>query len=93
MPLVQRLTDLAFLDVCLEPFVSLSTRCTEKLGTLAITGKELLNPNVVATAPGDLFEKAKLALCGCFLIWQILKDALAEEPARKTTTHNNYKYQ
>lgn len=91
----QRLADPVILDTCLEIFVPLSARCTEKLGgTLAVTGKELLNPKVGVITPGHLFLKMPdLFSEGRFLIWARLKGALAEGPARKSTTHGNYKHQ
>lgn len=89
MPLVQRLTDLAFLDVCLESFVSLSTRCTEKLGTLAITGKELLNPNVVVIAPGGLFWKSQISPLWLFSHMGNIERCFSW----RTTMHNNYQYE
>lgn len=68
----------AILSTRLETSASLSTRCTEKLATLAWTGEELLNPQAVTHS--DLLGNAKPALCGCFLIWETLRD-FYEEPA------------
>lgn len=56
------------LSTHLETSASLSTRCTEKLVTLALTGEELLNPQAVTLS--NLLGNAKPVLCGCFLIWE-----------------------
>ena len=45
------------MDTYLEVLISRSTRRPQKLGILAVTGKEPINPKIVVISRGDSFSR------------------------------------